>query len=441
MTETPYLPEVREQYESFPYPPRDPVDELRRLIHSVPASLLAINHHCFNGRRDFRQGFRVLVAGGGTGDAVIFLAEQLRHFDAEVVYLDMSAASRAIAEARARVRKLSNITWVTASIMELPRLGLGVFDYIECAGVLHHLESTEAGLLALNSVLADDGAIFLMLYGKYGRQPIYDMQALLQNYLPPGAGMDEKIRLTRRLLEALPRSNGFIRALDNYGWEISKEGFGDAGLYDLLLHSQDRSFEVPDVYALAGSSGLHLLGFAWRADDYDPAKHVADKAVLAQLATFDLPRRQALAERFVGNMSTHEFFLARQPDRTATLADDGNALRSYGALLFSAAKLAAEMEPGPGGVIHFEDRGVTLDIPCTPCAKVIYAHMDGSTSLGELRETVRQSVVGMTPEAIESELALVYGQLHSRGCLYLLRAGSYGVSLPDYERLFTTRPQ
>ena len=441
MTDQPFLPAVKEQYESFPYPPREPADELQRLIHSVPASLLAINHHCFNGRRDFRAGFRVLVAGGGTGDAVIFLAEQLRHCDAEVVYLDMSCASRDVAEARARVRRLTNITWVTASIMDLPRLGLGLFDYIECTGVLHHLESTEAGLAALNAVLKDDGAIFLMLYGKYGRQAIYDMQALLRSYLPPSASMPEKIRLTRELLAALPPSNSFIRDLDASGWEISAEGFGDAGLYDLLLHSQDRCFDVPGIYALARSAGLHMLGFAWRAADYEPANLVSHPDIHKRLALFDLPRRHALAEVFIGNMRTHEFFLARQPGRSASLEDDDNALRSYGALLFAAPRLAAAMEPGTGRVLRFDERGVTLEVPCTPIAKVIYSHMDGQTSIRELRGKIAQMVPGATPAAIHQELQATYGQLHPRGCLYLIRTGDYGVTVPDYERLFTTRPQ
>jgi 2-polyprenyl-3-methyl-5-hydroxy-6-metoxy-1,4-benzoquinol methylase len=397
MTKTLFLPEVKEQYESLPYPPRDPSDERLRLVQSVSASLLAINHHCFNGKRDFRSGFRVLVAGGGTGDAVIFLAEQLRHHDAEVVYLDMSYPSRRVAEARAEVRKLTNITWVTASIMELPQLRLGLFDYIECAGVLHHLESSEAGLAALNSVLKDDGAIFLMLYGKYARQAIYDMQSLLRKYLPTGADMQEKVRLTRELLAALPKSNSFIRDLNVWGWEISEAGFGDAGLYDMLLHSQDRCFDVPGVYALAQSAGLHILDFAWRANDYNPAKLVDNDGVRTQLSRFDLPRRQALAEQFVGNIFMHEFFLARQPSRGASLDDKDNAFRSYGALLFNAPRLAAAMVPGPGQMLRFEERGITLDIPCTPIAKVIYAHMDGKTSIRDLQDEIMRTVTGDPP--------------------------------------------
>jgi hypothetical protein len=34
---------------------------------------------------------------------------------------------------------------------------------------LHHLPDPQAGLRALCAVLKDDGALALMLYGKYGR--------------------------------------------------------------------------------------------------------------------------------------------------------------------------------------------------------------------------------------------------------------------------------
>jgi len=424
---------MQQQYEDYPYPPRNPEDEAQRLIHSISGNLLVINHHCFRGKRDFRSGFRALVAGGGTGDTAIYLAEQLRHYDAEVVYLDMSAASRRIAEARARVRQLNNISWVTASIMELPRLGLGEFDFVECCGVLHHLESTEAGLHAINAVLKDDGAIFLMLYGKYGRRPVYDMQSLLRSYLPAGISMQEKIATTRQLLEALPRSNSFVRNLADWKSEISRDGLGDAGLYDLLLHSQDRCFDVPKLYELARSAGLHLLSFAHRADAYDPFNHVTDPEIHEYLSTLPKPRLEALAELFVGNIRKHQFFLARQPDRGASLSDDGNALRSFGTMLENASKLAASMVR-PGN-IRYADPEYTLQIACTPIAKMIYAHMDGATSLRALRKRIRKAERGATAAMIDREIEQVYRQLHPRGYLYLASAGSYGVKMPDYSTL------
>ena len=95
------MDEVRAQYEALPYPPRDPRDEAIRLITGTPSHVLEINHYLFSGRLNFARPFRALVAGGGTGDACIMLAQQLadRRCPGEVVYLDISTASRQICEA------------------------------------------------------------------------------------------------------------------------------------------------------------------------------------------------------------------------------------------------------------------------------------------------------------------------------------------------------
>src|SRR5262249_19244677 len=98
-------PRVRQQYERFPYPERKPEDEKGRLIGTWLDDLRMVNHHCFRGADSFNDGFRVLVAGGGTGDGTIFLAEQLRDLRAEVVHLDVSRAAMDIARERARLRQ------------------------------------------------------------------------------------------------------------------------------------------------------------------------------------------------------------------------------------------------------------------------------------------------------------------------------------------------
>ena len=94
---------TRAQYEAYPYPPREPADEQHRLLAPVADSLDYLNHYGFSGRRDFDAPFRVLVAGGGTGDSLVFLAEQLRDRPATVVYLDVSSTSMGIAKARAHL--------------------------------------------------------------------------------------------------------------------------------------------------------------------------------------------------------------------------------------------------------------------------------------------------------------------------------------------------
>ena len=155
---------VKQQYEQFPYPARDPADEAKRLITGSPSRVAEIDHYLFQGRRDWQAPFRALVAGGGTGDGTVMLAQQLADIgaaNAEVVYLDLSETARAVAEARVSARGLRNLRFLSGSLLDLPRLNLGRFDYIDCCGVLHHLADPPAGLAALVDALSPDGGIGL----------------------------------------------------------------------------------------------------------------------------------------------------------------------------------------------------------------------------------------------------------------------------------------
>ena len=84
-----YLTEVRGQYEVLPYPMRDSAKEREDLYICDADSLDGLNHYGFGGKRDLRKGFRVLVAGCGTGDTPVFMAEQLRGHKAEIVAIDL----------------------------------------------------------------------------------------------------------------------------------------------------------------------------------------------------------------------------------------------------------------------------------------------------------------------------------------------------------------
>ncbi len=130
---------IRCQYEAYPYPPRAAADEDRRLITGSPSHLDQLNHYVFGGRLNFAAPLSILVAGGGTGDATIMLAHQLETagVPARITYLDLSQASRQIAEARAARRRLTCIEFRSGSLFDLT--GLGPFDYIDCCGVIHHL--------------------------------------------------------------------------------------------------------------------------------------------------------------------------------------------------------------------------------------------------------------------------------------------------------------
>jgi 2-polyprenyl-3-methyl-5-hydroxy-6-metoxy-1,4-benzoquinol methylase len=154
------------QYEAYPYPSRDPRDEAKRLIVGSPGHLREIDYWIFGARRPASRPLHALIAGGGTGDGTIMLAQHLARMGrpGSVTWLDRSVAALRIAQARATARQLSNIVWERQSLLELPGSGLGPFDYIDCCGVLHHLPDPAEGLRALLSVLAPDGGIGLMVY-------------------------------------------------------------------------------------------------------------------------------------------------------------------------------------------------------------------------------------------------------------------------------------
>ena len=154
---------VRAQYEDLPYPPVDPQDELRDLKSTFADYPARVNHYGWGGKRDFSKGFRILVAGGGTGNSAIYMAEHYCPMGAEIVYIDLSSASIKIAKKRAELRKIDTIRFLQGSLLDLPTLKLGKFDYIECSGVLHHLPNPALGLHALTEMLAADGVLNLMV--------------------------------------------------------------------------------------------------------------------------------------------------------------------------------------------------------------------------------------------------------------------------------------
>lgn len=430
MTESNFLQSVKDQYETLPYPTRVPADEKNRLIHTVGGSLVTINHHCFRAKKDFSAGFRCLIAGGGTGDCLIYLAEQLRNYDAEIVYLDFSMAARRIAEERARVRGLTNISWITDSIMEIPHLQLGKFDFINCAGVLHHLESTEDGLATLSGALKPNGAMYLMLYGKYGRHVVYGMQSLLRDYLPKNAGMRRKIAMTRQLLASLPETNSFKQDLERWEKELSH----DAGLFDLLLHSQDRCFTVDEIYDLAESAGLSLLGFAGnRVIDYDLSHQITANMIPEHLTKLGSRAQHSVAEKICSNIGKHELFLGNDSNATATFDAESNTLLAVGDMHQNAPKIAASMIDG--NTITYRDTVHCFKIKCSPVAKLAFSNMDGRMTIKALVEQIAISSPTLKKNQIRDELREIFDILHPRGYLYLLSEGSHGIRIPDYGRM------
>jgi len=405
---------VRNQYEFCPYPERNPADERTRMIFGSPSNIDEINHYVFGGRRDLSKPFRALVAGGGTGDAMIMLAQGMTDLGipGEVVHLDLSGPSQDIARQRAEIRGLTNVRFVTGSLLDVAELAPGPWDYIDCCGVLHHLESPEDGLAALASVLAPDGGLGIMVYGEYGRIGVYHMQDMLR-VIAPGDEMpdNQRVEMAKRLTKAAPKTawinrNGQLR--DHIGG-------GDPGVYDLFLHARDRAYTVPQVADWVTGAGLRLMAFI-EPFRYDPAWVVPDPPILQRLDGLDPISRAAFAELFTGNIKKHIFYAVRA-DNDVAAPDTGNP-GAVPILLNASAAETAERLP-PGGKISASIEGMTIDMPVPPLSRMIAGLCDGTNDLTAIHAAVREKRSEMDYDAFRKQFDAFYRVMNAINKLVL----------------------
>ncbi len=399
---------VQDQYENFPYPRRDPADEDKRLIVGSPSGRDEINHFLFGGARDWRQPFRALVAGGGTGDALIMLAQQLVDVGCptDITYLDLSAASRAIAEARAARRGLTSITFATGSLMDAAEFG--PFDYIDCCGVLHHLPKPKKGLKALRDALAPGGGMGLMLYGELGRTGVYDAQEMLRTLTKKGESGREHVETAKRLLAALPDTNRLRR-----NPFVGDHKTGDEGIYDLLLHSQDRAFRVPEIYGLLNEAGLNMVGFV-APSNYDPDFFITDAKLKGRLARLEQPEREAFAELLAGNIKRHQFYCAAKGtggrNRQAAFSLQMAPIL-YGT---SAEQLLALIKDS--GVLAGRREGLKFELALPPRAKEMLVLCDGTNSFEAIGKAMSPPP---SAETFAKDAEQLYRALHGANLMLL----------------------
>jgi 2-polyprenyl-3-methyl-5-hydroxy-6-metoxy-1,4-benzoquinol methylase len=390
---------VRDQYEAYPYPPRDPAREREQLRSTLLGQVALVNYVLWGGRRRPDEGFRVLDAGCGTGDNAVFIAEQLRGTGAEVVGLDLSEASLSVAAARAEARGL-DVRFVRGSITDLPNLGLGLFDYVVSPGVLHHLPSPEAGLAAIRDVLAPGGGAGIMVYGQYGRTAIYQLQELLRLVAPDSLPAEQRVRIAKDVIGGLKADHWASLGRNSYAGEI--ELHGDAGLFDALLHSTDRAYTVPELYGWAQGAGMRLIRHVIPTL-YDPSFY-APRLDCSGLGPVE---REATAELLHGRMMKHSFFVTRESTEVPAAPDpaDESAIPQW--LNYDAGGLIKrQLELQPGFDLEFE--GLRFQQTLDPFRRGFLKRVDGRTSAAAILAALQ----GKFPKLSRQELSAKWRELH-----------------------------
>jgi len=409
-----YLGRVREQYENYPYPLRKPKEELKHLRLTSLDQLPVINHYCFGGCEDFKNT-RVLVAGAGTGDAVIYLAEQLKFSHSTVTYLDISRASMKVAKKRARMRKLKNIKWVHGSLLDLPRSGLGKFKYINCSGVLHHLEDPSAGLMALQSVLEEGGAMGLMVYAKYGRFGIYQVQDLMKLINRGEEDIKEQIGNTKTILSSLPETNWFKRGEE---LAVDHRENGDIGIFDLFLHSQDRAYSIPELHQWLDSCGVNFTGFVFENVRYEPAQYIDDKSLLKKISSMPEAEQHAIAELLSGAITKHTFYCSPTKTAPPDIHDDQVVPFLWGTHI-SHKEVHTQLMEDPSAPIEFVSLYLTIDFSPTRYSAPVFKYMDGNNTIAQIIDKAAEELNIQDKEPIRKEINAIYAALNKLNLMFL----------------------
>lgn len=214
----------------------------------------------------------------------------------------------------------------------------------------------------------------IMLYGELGRIGVYHIQDMLHSIdadIPAGP---ERIALAKRLLNQLPPTNWFRQnrfVVDHMN--------GDAGLYDLLLHRQDRAYLVPEIADFAAKAGLEIVTFISPAL-YEPANYLSDARLRQKIEALPYLERAAFAELLAGNMKRHVVYLARPGETKVAVSDD-----------LAAVPVFRDPDDGtnakglkPGGSLLTDVDGCHFRFPLPDLAGPLAVRIDGKRTLADI---------------------------------------------------------
>ena len=224
---------VAQQYEQSPYPRWVRIGTPERT--SLGVSLRRRFPH-LRASPGLGAGTKALIVGCGTGYEPIQLA--LREPQWEIIALDLSRASLAYGRRRAGELGISNLEFLHADVLDLPRLE-SRFELVSASGVLHHMREPVVGWQRVTDRLAAGGLMRVGLYSRLARRAIaVARQCIESEALAPSA--DDIRRFRRRLLdrELSPDLSALERSLDLYSIGTCR---------DLLFHVEEHHFDLLEI--------------------------------------------------------------------------------------------------------------------------------------------------------------------------------------------------
>jgi SAM-dependent methyltransferase len=364
-------------YDRRPYPP--PRDDLSARAEGWDDDGRRAEAHLFWPSHAYREDRSILVAGCGTTQAARYA---LRWPRAQVVGIDVSAKSLQFSAQLKRKYSLANLDLRRLPIERVSDLG-AAFDHVVCTGVLHHLPDPDTGLRALHDVLAPGGALHLMVYAPYGRVGIY----MLQDYcrrLGIG-GTSKEIASLVASLKTLPPDHPLVPLL-----RAAPDFRTEAGLADALLHPQDRSYSVPQLFDFLDRGGLRFGRWMRQAPYLAACGSLATFPHRPLLDRLCAAEQYAAVELFRGTMVRHSAIAYRsdEPRDLAAVSFAGDAWLGYVPRRLPQTIIVRERLPAGAAAVLINQGHTYTDIylPIDAWQTGLLGAIDGERSIGEIAE-------------------------------------------------------
>ena len=238
---------VQAHYEQNPYPRWNSI-KVRPLTHV--AQLILSSAPQVKGKLPkefFDPASPIYVAGCGTGMQPISAA--LRFPKAQITALDISRRSLAYAKMKADQLKLTNIDFYHGDLLSAAE-HLGKYHYIECSGVLHHMQDPKLGWQRLLDSLIPGGILKIALYSATARQDITkERYKIAQLKMEPTPANIRRYR--QAMLNQKERSSVVTMFSDFYSLSECR---------DLLFHQHEQCFSWEKVQEHCESLHVKFLG-------------------------------------------------------------------------------------------------------------------------------------------------------------------------------------
>jgi SAM-dependent methyltransferase len=313
---------VANLYDTFPFPP-DPVLDEAPPGYNWRWSWEAAYGFCTGGLAPGNKKPRILDAGCGSGVSTEYLAHL--NPDADIVAIDISAGTLAVAQERYRrtcSQRPGKAEFHQLSLYDLDQIP-GEFDMINSVGVLHHLPDPIRGIQTVASKLAPGGIFHIFVYAEIGRWEISLMQKAIAILQPPN--IKQGVQLGRDLFAALPQTNRLVQR-EATRWQM--ENTRDECFADMYLHPQETDYNIDTLFELIEASGLEFVGFS-NPNIWSLERLLGGNLdLLARAKALPLQQQYRLIELLDTDIAHYEFFLYRPPIALVDWSVDRNLLNA-----------------------------------------------------------------------------------------------------------------